>query len=225
MRKLTSRAFRKCCSFRVLKVLNQSYWLSKSGENWRKNSKERRRQKKRHGHNFEFWALSRNQRGLNMVGSTLIPWQSSKLKIVAVSFFFDASYFRGRTSFFGLVHLWRPITPVQNLTRPISSTFSETSGREVSHSTLLCYISLTYTDIQLTYSRTFSIHTFHIYLMGFLGWMYWACEVLNGSYRSSKMDESEKTGSSTKIRGVKKKNARKSTRRCASKTCKICKTV
>ena len=27
MRKLTSRAFRKCCSFRVLKVLNQSYWL------------------------------------------------------------------------------------------------------------------------------------------------------------------------------------------------------
>ena len=67
-----------------------------------------------------------------MVGSTLIPWQSSKLKIVAVSFFFDTSYFRGRTSFFGLIHLWRPITPVQNFTRPISSTFSETSGREVS---------------------------------------------------------------------------------------------
>ena len=46
MRKLTSRAFRKCCSFRVLKVLNQSYWLSKSGENWRKNSIETRRYKK-----------------------------------------------------------------------------------------------------------------------------------------------------------------------------------
>ena len=89
--------------------------------------------KKRHGHNIQFWALIRNQRGPNMVGSTLIPWQSSKLKIVAVSFFFDASYFRWRTSFFGLVHLWRPITPVQNLTCPISSTFSETSGREVSH--------------------------------------------------------------------------------------------
>ena len=27
----------------------------------------------------------------------------------------------------------RPITPVQNLTRPISPTFSESSGREVSH--------------------------------------------------------------------------------------------
>ena len=34
---------------------------------------------------------------------------------------------------------------------------------------------------------------------------YWACEVLNWSYRPSKMDESEKTGPSTKIRGVKKK--------------------
>ena len=32
---------------------------------------------------------------------------------------------------------------------------------------------------------------------------YWACEVLNGSYRPSKMDESEKTGPSPKIRGVK----------------------
>ena len=133
MRKLTSRAFRKCCSFRVLKVLNQSYWLSKSGENWRKKSKERRCQKKRHGHNIEFWALTRNQHGSNMVGSMLIPWQSSKLKIVAVSFFFDTSYFRGRSSFFGVIHLWRPITPVQNLTRPKSTTFSESSGRELSH--------------------------------------------------------------------------------------------
>ena len=31
---------------------------------------------------------------------------------------------------------------------------------------------------------------------------YWACEVLNGSYRPSKMDESEKTAPSPKIRGV-----------------------
>ena len=68
-----------------------------------------------------------------MVGTICYSFQTLKLKIVAVLFFFDASYFRGRTSFFGLVHLWRPITPVQNLTRPISSTFSETSGREVSH--------------------------------------------------------------------------------------------
>ena len=39
-------------------------------------------------------------------------------------FFFNASSFRWRTSFFGLVHLWRPIAPVQNPTRPISPTFS-----------------------------------------------------------------------------------------------------
>ena len=37
---------------------------------------------------------------------------------------------------------------------------------------------------------------------------YWACEVLNGSYRPSKMDESEKTGPSSKIRGVKKNTAK-----------------
>ena len=34
---------------------------------------------------------------------------------------------------------------------------------------------------------------------------YWACHVFNGSYRPSKMDESEKTGPSPKIRGFKKK--------------------
>ena len=32
---------------------------------------------------------------------------------------------------------WQPITPVQNLTRLISSTFSENSGREVSHGPIL----------------------------------------------------------------------------------------
>ena len=49
--------------------------------------------KKNHGHNIEFWGLKRNQRGPNMVGSTLIRWQRSKLIIVAVTFFCDASYF------------------------------------------------------------------------------------------------------------------------------------
>ena len=43
LRKLTSGAFWKCGSFWVLTVLNQSYWLSKLGENWRKSSMERRR--------------------------------------------------------------------------------------------------------------------------------------------------------------------------------------
>ena len=47
MWKSMSWRFWKCCSFWVLKVLNQSYWLSKFGENWRKKSMERRRCKKK----------------------------------------------------------------------------------------------------------------------------------------------------------------------------------
>ena len=90
--KVTSWEFQKCCSFWVLKVLNPSYWLSKLGENLRKNSEERRCQKKRHGHNFEFWALPLNQRGTNHVGPMLIQWRRSKLKIVAVSFFLNTDF-------------------------------------------------------------------------------------------------------------------------------------
>ena len=89
--------------------------------------------KKRHGHNIDFWGLKRIARSSNMVGRTCYSFQTSKLKIVAVSFFFNAAYFRGRTSFFRLIHLWRPITPVKNVTRPISPTFSESSGRQLSH--------------------------------------------------------------------------------------------
>ena len=48
--------------------------------------------KKRHGHNFEFWALLLNQRGTNHVGHTLIQFQASKINIVAVSLFCDASF-------------------------------------------------------------------------------------------------------------------------------------
>ena len=48
-------------------------------------------QKKRHGHNFEFLAPILNQRGTNMVVSTLIQFQAVIIKIVAVSFFFDTS--------------------------------------------------------------------------------------------------------------------------------------
>ena len=47
--------------------------------------------KKRHGHNFEFWAPKLNQRGTNMVVSTLIQFRAVIFKIVAVSFFLDTS--------------------------------------------------------------------------------------------------------------------------------------
>ena len=89
--------------------------------------------KKRHGHNIDFWGLKRIARSSNMVGRTCYSFQTSKLKIVAVSFFLNTTYFRWRISFFRLIHLWRPITPVKNVTRPISPTFSESSGRQLSH--------------------------------------------------------------------------------------------
>ena len=49
-----------------------------------------------------------------------------------MSFFFNTAYFWGRTSFFRLIHLWRPIIPVKNETCPISPTFLESSGRQLS---------------------------------------------------------------------------------------------
>ena len=87
MRKLTSRGFRKCGTFWVYDFLKGSYWLSKSSQILRKKWRGRRRHKKSHGHNFDFSGLARNQRGPNMVGSTLIPWRARKIKIVAVTFF------------------------------------------------------------------------------------------------------------------------------------------
>ena len=47
MSKSMPRAFRKCGTFRYLKVFNQSYWLSKSGQIWRKKFSEWRRHKKK----------------------------------------------------------------------------------------------------------------------------------------------------------------------------------
>ena len=137
MLKGTSRAFRKCCSFRDLDVLNHSYWLSKSDEIQRIFCWKRGVPKKRHGHNIEFWGPPSNQRGPNMVGSTLIQWQRSKLTITAVGFFFTAPYFCLRSQNFTVFLLWAAITPVQKLTRPISSTFLESSGRSLSHGSIL----------------------------------------------------------------------------------------
>ena len=137
MWKGTSWGFRKCGSFIDLEVLNHSYRLSKSDQIQRIFCWEGGVTKKRHGHNIEFWGPPSNQRGPNMVGSTLIQWQRSKLIIVAVSFFCDASYFCLRSQNFTVFWLWAAITPVQKLTRPISSTFLESSGRSLSHGSIL----------------------------------------------------------------------------------------
>ena len=94
MWKLTSWAFRKCGTFWACEVLNGSYRPSKmdDSEKTAPSTKIRGVKKKRHGHNFEFWALPRNQRGTNHVGPMLIPCQGSKLNIVAVSIFLNASF-------------------------------------------------------------------------------------------------------------------------------------
>ena len=83
--------------------------------------------------NFENSALILNQRGPNRVSSMLIQWQSRIFKIGWVLFFFDASYFRWRSSFFQLSQLWRAITQSVKLTTPLCYTFSEPSGRQLSH--------------------------------------------------------------------------------------------
>ena len=91
MRMLTSWGFRKCGSFGPGEFLKRSYWLSKSSNFSNFFESKMRCQKKRHGHNFDFSGLPRNQRGTNPIGKPLIPCQTRKIKIVAVTFFCYAS--------------------------------------------------------------------------------------------------------------------------------------
>ena len=109
---LTSWRFRKCRTYWACELLNGSYRPSKMDESEKTGPSPKIRgvKKKRHGHNFEFWALPRNQRGTNHIEPTLIPWQSSKLKIVAVSFFLTPPFLRIFSSIF--TWLWQPITLV-----------------------------------------------------------------------------------------------------------------
>ena len=89
--KLTSWGFRKCGSFGPGEFLKRRYWLSKSSNFSIFFKAKCGVQKKRHGHNFDFSGLARNQSGPNHVGPTLIQWRVWKIKIVAVSFFFDTA--------------------------------------------------------------------------------------------------------------------------------------
>ena len=93
MRKLRSWAFRKCRTFWVWESPKGSYCCSKSTdfEILGPLAKLRGVTKKSHGHNFDFSGPARNQRGTNPYGKPLIPCQPRKIKIVAVTFFCDAS--------------------------------------------------------------------------------------------------------------------------------------
>ena len=95
MRKLTSRRFRKCGSFCASEFLNGSYRCSKltDCEILGPLPKIRGVAKKRHGHNIDLRVLKRIAGPSHMVGRTCYSFQDSKLIIVAMSFFCDASYF------------------------------------------------------------------------------------------------------------------------------------
>ena len=139
MRKLRSWAFRKCRTFWVWESPKGSYCCSKSTdfEILGPLAKLRGVTKKSHGHNFDFLGLKRIAKVTHMVDQTCYSFQTRKLKIVAVSFFLTSLIFRDKHTFAALCWLWAAITPVKKIVRPKSTTFSETSGRELSHGPIL----------------------------------------------------------------------------------------
>ena len=91
---LTSRRFRKCGSFWASEFLNGSYRCSKltDCEILGPLQKIRGVPKKRHGHNNEFWGLKRIAGPPHHVRRPCYSFQTPKLNIVAVSFFWNASF-------------------------------------------------------------------------------------------------------------------------------------
>ena len=135
MSKLSSWGFRKCGVFWACELLNGSYCCSKSTdfEIFGLSPKIRGVTKKRHGHNFDFSGLKRISNVTHRVDHSWYSFQTRKIKIDRVLFFFTPPYFWGQTRNFKVCWLWAAITPVKKLARPKSTTFSETSGRELSH--------------------------------------------------------------------------------------------
>ena len=72
-----------------------------------------------------------------MVVDNWLTFWVRKIKIDRVLFFFTPPYFWGQTENFKVCWLWAAITPVKKLARPKSTTFSETSGRELWHGPIL----------------------------------------------------------------------------------------
>ena len=94
MWKLTSWPFRKCRTYWDLKFLNGSYWWSKSedSEILASLAKISGVTKKRHGHNFQNRGLKRIAGVVNPIDYPCYSFQTSNLKIVAVSFFCYAAF-------------------------------------------------------------------------------------------------------------------------------------
>ena len=100
MWKSTSSAFQKCGTFCVYDFLKGSYWLSKFSNISIFSRSKKNVTKKRHGHNFDFSGLKRIAKVTHMVDQTCYSFQTRKLKIVAVLFFW---------------HLFRPIFFLESL--------------------------------------------------------------------------------------------------------------
>ena len=109
---LTSWRFRKCGTYWACEVLNGSYRPSKMDESEKTGPSPKIRgvKKKRHGHNIQFWGLKRIAGPTNHVRRPFYSFQTSKLDIVAVSFFLTPLSDEIFSSIF--TWLWQPITLV-----------------------------------------------------------------------------------------------------------------
>ena len=137
MRKLTSWGFRKCGTFGVYDFLKGSYLLSKSSKFSlffrlkRKCQKKITRAQKKSIFNF----LLRESSKLYL--ETSLRRILRRKKIARMTFFLTSLIFRDKHTFAALCWLWAAITPVKKIVRPKSTTFSETSGRELWHGPIL----------------------------------------------------------------------------------------
>ena len=115
MSKSMPRAFRKCGTFRYLKVLNQSYWLSKSGQIWGKKFLEWRRHKKKTRLQYCTEGRHMNRIGFSHGKFDILFISGLKTAYWSRVFFFIANYFWWQTQNFRLRWLWPAITRVQNI--------------------------------------------------------------------------------------------------------------
>ena len=93
IRKLTSRGFQKCGTYRVFEFLNGSYGCSKSTESeiFDSSPKIGDVTKKRHGFNKPFWDLIWIQHQTDHVRTLFYSYEVCERNIEAVSFFCDVA--------------------------------------------------------------------------------------------------------------------------------------
>ena len=139
MWKSTSSAFQKCGTFCVYHFLKGSYSLMSKFSNisifFNINN---RCHKKKTRPQFWFFGPETNSQGNLYGGPDLLFVSDPKTQNCGRVFFFVTSLiFRDKHTFAALCWLWTAITPVKKLARPKSTTFSETSGRELWHGPIL----------------------------------------------------------------------------------------